>query len=174
MCISWIRWLRLIELGWEPLMVCCWVLKLLYHWHGLVIFGFCRFSLAALHCASGTSSSADSQATSIPGSLVSQLKLAMAGLEARDTDMLIAKLASRSDLVWSAILELVKSISEAVSTSLPSFWRVGKGFLEGRFKKVCLFSLSFSYLHVTWRLIFLTIIRWKNAHFSVPYSHCSP
>jgi exocyst complex component 2 len=37
---------------------------------------------------------------------------------------------------WQAILEFVKSISEVILSNLPSFWRIGKSYMEGKFKKV--------------------------------------
>lgn len=91
-------------------------------------------------------SSADDQTSTTTSSLVSQLKLAMTRLDAGDADIDIARSASRSEPVWLAILGLVKSVSEVISTSLPSFWKVGKDFLEGRFKKVSHFCLSSSCL----------------------------
>ena len=38
--------------------------------------------------------------------------------------------------VWQATLDYVKSISEVTLGALPSFWRIGKAFMEGKFKKV--------------------------------------
>ncbi|KAH9477696.1 Exocyst complex component SEC5A [Psilocybe cubensis] len=91
--------------------------------------------LTALQGMKSTGSSHAEKTSAITNSLVSQLRLAMMSLDAGDSDRDIARLASRSEPVWSAILNLVKSVSEVVSTSLPSFWKVGKDFLEGRFTK---------------------------------------
>lgn len=38
--------------------------------------------------------------------------------------------------VWRATHDLVKAASELLLKWLPSFWRVGKGFLDGKYKKV--------------------------------------
>lgn len=37
--------------------------------------------------------------------------------------------------VWQATLDYVKSVSEITLAALPSFWRIGKAFMEGKFKK---------------------------------------
>ncbi|CAE6493342.1 unnamed protein product [Rhizoctonia solani] len=37
--------------------------------------------------------------------------------------------------VWQATLDYVKSVSEITLGALPNFWRIGKAFLEGKFKK---------------------------------------
>lgn len=37
---------------------------------------------------------------------------------------------------WKATHEMVKALSELLLKWLPSFWRIGKGFLEGKYKKV--------------------------------------
>ncbi|KAJ7057829.1 exocyst complex component sec5 [Mycena amicta] len=36
---------------------------------------------------------------------------------------------------WQAILDMVKNLSEIVLSSLPSFWRISKSFMDGKFKK---------------------------------------
>jgi exocyst complex component 2 len=38
--------------------------------------------------------------------------------------------------VWRATHDLVKAASELLLKWLPNFWRVGKGFLNGKYKKV--------------------------------------
>ena len=38
--------------------------------------------------------------------------------------------------LWLTILSLVKNLSEVLVNSLPVFWRVAKGYTEGRLKKV--------------------------------------
>lgn len=38
--------------------------------------------------------------------------------------------------VWKAMHALVKGLSEIVVNSLPSFWRIAKSYLDGKFKKV--------------------------------------
>lgn len=38
--------------------------------------------------------------------------------------------------VWRATHELVKGLSELLLKWLPSFWRLGKGFVDGKYKKV--------------------------------------
>lgn len=72
------------------------------------------------------------------------LKSAIAQLEAGEIDIVISELSSSSvEKVWVAILEMVKSTSEVVSAMLPNFWRISKGFMEGKFKRVreyCLFD----------------------------------
>lgn len=38
--------------------------------------------------------------------------------------------------IWEAILDMIKSVSEVLLSSLPNFWKIAKSFLEGKFKKV--------------------------------------
>ena len=38
--------------------------------------------------------------------------------------------------IWQAILDMVKGISEALLTSLPNFWKIAKGYMDGKYKKV--------------------------------------
>ncbi|TEB31864.1 hypothetical protein FA13DRAFT_1754665 [Coprinellus micaceus] len=42
---------------------------------------------------------------------------------------------SPGEPTWQAILELVKNVSEVMLASLPSFWKISRSFIEGRFKK---------------------------------------
>ncbi|KAG9100157.1 hypothetical protein FS749_016109 [Ceratobasidium sp. UAMH 11750] len=37
--------------------------------------------------------------------------------------------------VWQTTLDYVKAVSEITLSALPSFWRIGKAFMEGKFKK---------------------------------------
>lgn len=65
--------------------------------------------------------------------LETELQRAMVQLEAKQADIIIAK--SAGEPAWQTVLDLVKSISEAISSSLPSFWRISKNFMDGKFKK---------------------------------------
>lgn len=38
--------------------------------------------------------------------------------------------------LWEAIVTCVKSVSEAMVMSLPSFWRIAKNFSDGKYKRV--------------------------------------
>jgi exocyst complex component 2 len=38
--------------------------------------------------------------------------------------------------LWLAILALVKNLSDVLVNSLPVFWKVAKGFIDGSLKKV--------------------------------------
>lgn len=40
--------------------------------------------------------------------------------------------------VWNAMFDLVKNVSEAMMSALPNFWKIAKGFFEGKYKKVIL------------------------------------
>jgi exocyst complex component 2 len=43
--------------------------------------------------------------------------------------------------VWIAIIALVKNLSETIARSLPLFWKIAKGYMDGRLKKVA-YSMS--------------------------------
>jgi exocyst complex component 2 len=38
--------------------------------------------------------------------------------------------------VWQVTLELVKSLSEVILTTVPNFWKIAKNYTEGKYKKV--------------------------------------
>lgn len=38
--------------------------------------------------------------------------------------------------VWQATLDMVKALSEAMLHALPSFWKIAKGYMDGKYKKV--------------------------------------
>jgi len=47
--------------------------------------------------------------------------------------------------VWSVMFELVRNLNEVVLSTLPGFWKVAKGYMEGKYQKVNLvISLSLS------------------------------
>jgi exocyst complex component 2 len=37
---------------------------------------------------------------------------------------------------WQAITEFVKSVSDVMLANLPNFWKIGKAYLDGKYKKV--------------------------------------
>ncbi|KAF5336401.1 hypothetical protein D9611_006533 [Ephemerocybe angulata] len=74
-----------------------------------------------------------SDPTAVTNSLSEQLQTAILQLETKQPDIAIAK--SHGEPTWQAILELVKNISEIMLASLPSFWKISRSFIEGRFKK---------------------------------------
>jgi exocyst complex component 2 len=51
-------------------------------------------------------------------------------------NILIAK--SAGEPAGQAVQDLVKNVSEAISSSLPSFWEISKNFMDGKFNKVFL------------------------------------
>ncbi|KAH9477787.1 Exocyst complex component SEC5B [Psilocybe cubensis] len=70
---------------------------------------------------------------SLGTSLQTQLQTVIADLMAHKPETLIAK--SPGEPVWQAIHDMIKNISEAMLSSLPSFWKIAKGFMDGKFKK---------------------------------------
>ena len=43
--------------------------------------------------------------------------------------------------VWKLIFELVRNLSEVLLQTLPSFWKVAKGYMDGKYRKVCRINL---------------------------------
>lgn len=43
---------------------------------------------------------------------------------------------SPGEPVWLAIHDLIKNVSEIMMSSIPSFWKISKSFMDGKFKKV--------------------------------------
>jgi exocyst complex component 2 len=92
--------------------------------------------------------------------LATQLQACVAALEAKQSDNVIGECETRffdqrltivSDQssgheVWQAILDMIKNVSEVLLSYLPNFWRIAKGFQDGKFKKVTpVFFYSFVY-----------------------------
>lgn len=98
----------------------------------------------------GDASSQDPQAQN--PYIANNLKVCIAGLGTSQADAVICKYLYRCNCravklkpttakssgweAWQAILELVKNLSEVILSNLPSFWRIGKSYMEGKFNKV--------------------------------------
>ncbi|KAG8216446.1 exocyst complex component Sec5-domain-containing protein [Butyriboletus roseoflavus] len=66
-------------------------------------------------------------------SLKFQLQLCLASLETKQPETTIAQ--SGGHEVWEAIFEMTKNMSEILLSSLPSFWKIARSFIEGKFKR---------------------------------------
>jgi exocyst complex component 2 len=90
-------------------------------------------------------------------SLRLQLQMSVAALEAKKADSILGVLTSLryiacctnyetakspAEPVWQAIHNLVKNVSESILSPLPSFWKISKSFIDGKFKKVSRHRLS--------------------------------
>ncbi|KAJ3878404.1 exocyst complex component sec5 [Lentinula edodes] len=100
-----------------------------------------RISTAAVTAAL-EKSALDNAGDSLTDSLVTQLRQSISALEAKQPDAVIAK--SAGEPVWQAILDLVKNVGEAMMGSLPNFWKISNGFIDGKFKKASTSSSSSS------------------------------
>jgi Exocyst complex component Sec5 len=38
--------------------------------------------------------------------------------------------------VWNVVFDMVKNVSEVMMSTLPNFWKIAKGFLDGKYRKV--------------------------------------
>ena len=38
--------------------------------------------------------------------------------------------------IWKLIFELVRNLSEVLLQTIPGFWKVAKGYMEGKYQKV--------------------------------------
>lgn len=38
--------------------------------------------------------------------------------------------------IWKLVYDLVKDLSDVMQQTLPSFWKVAKGYMEGKYQKV--------------------------------------
>ncbi|KAF8908627.1 exocyst complex component Sec5-domain-containing protein [Gymnopilus junonius] len=65
--------------------------------------------------------------------LESQLRTAMRRLESKQPELVLSK--SSGDSTWHAILGMVQSISEAILTTLPTFWKISERFMNGKYRK---------------------------------------
>jgi exocyst complex component 2 len=57
--------------------------------------------------------------------------------------------------VWQTELDMVRNLNEVVLSTLPGFWKVSKGYMEGKYQKVSLPSLPLSFP----RVLSLSILR---------------
>ncbi|ORY73403.1 exocyst complex component Sec5-domain-containing protein [Leucosporidium creatinivorum] len=64
---------------------------------------------------------------------VSDLRACVASLEALDGEQVRESSAGLE--VWKLIFELVRNLNEVILQTLPSFWKVAKGYMEGKYQK---------------------------------------
>ncbi|PPQ68923.1 hypothetical protein CVT24_007667 [Panaeolus cyanescens] len=76
----------------------------------------------------------DTGSDALATSLHAQFQEAIANFEAKKSDAILDK--SAAEPVWKAIHSMVKSLLDAMLSSLPNFWKIGKNFIEGKFKKI--------------------------------------
>ncbi|KAI5120615.1 hypothetical protein M0805_008091 [Coniferiporia weirii] len=65
--------------------------------------------------------------------VVPQLRAGIASIDSKQPESVIAQAVGHE--VWQAVLDLVKGVSEAMLSSLPGFWKIAKGYMDGKFKK---------------------------------------
>ncbi|KJA16657.1 hypothetical protein HYPSUDRAFT_47148 [Hypholoma sublateritium FD-334 SS-4] len=92
-----------------------------------------RASVSAIEANTQKSKEDTTVSEALSGSLQMQLCAAIADLEEQKADAVIAK--SPGEPGWQAIHDLVKNISETMMTSLPTFWKISKSFMDGKLKK---------------------------------------
>ncbi|KAK4057640.1 Exocyst complex component S5 [Microbotryomycetes sp. JL221] len=61
------------------------------------------------------------------------LRKCVASLEALDGEIIRESAAGRE--VWKLIFDLVRNLNEVILQTLPSFWKVAKGYMEGKYQK---------------------------------------
>ncbi|KJA16670.1 hypothetical protein HYPSUDRAFT_71229 [Hypholoma sublateritium FD-334 SS-4] len=62
-----------------------------------------------------------------------ELQTAVDYLYAKRSDAALAQ--SSTEVAWNAIFELVRSVSEVIASSLPTFWRISKVLIRGKIKR---------------------------------------
>ncbi|KAF9652669.1 hypothetical protein BDM02DRAFT_3153533 [Thelephora ganbajun] len=65
--------------------------------------------------------------------LASELRICVPVLESKQAEATIATTGSNE--LWEVIATFVKNVSEAMIGPLPSFWRIAKNFLDGKYKR---------------------------------------
>ncbi|KAI0776491.1 exocyst complex component Sec5-domain-containing protein [Irpex lacteus] len=65
--------------------------------------------------------------------ITAQLKLCLAALESKQPETVLLQVGGHD--VWQAVLTMVKNVSEVMLSCLPSFWKICRSFLDGKFKK---------------------------------------
>ncbi|KAF5383308.1 hypothetical protein D9615_005002 [Tricholomella constricta] len=77
--------------------------------------------------------SLENEQGSLTSHIASQLQIAMMALEAKQAEPVIAR--SSAEPVWQAILDMVKSVSESMLSSLPNFCKISKSYMDGKYRK---------------------------------------
>ncbi|KAH8116013.1 exocyst complex component Sec5-domain-containing protein, partial [Phellopilus nigrolimitatus] len=65
--------------------------------------------------------------------IMPQLRASIASIDTKQPESVIAQATGHE--VWQAVLDMVKGITEAMLSSLPNFWKIAKGYMDGKFKK---------------------------------------
>ncbi|EKM56994.1 uncharacterized protein PHACADRAFT_208160 [Phanerochaete carnosa HHB-10118-sp] len=86
--------------------------------------------IKALHDKPTDHSSAPDKLTEL---LASQLRICMNALDSKQADAVIAEAGGHE--VWQAVLNMVKSTSEVMLSTLPNFWKISTAFLDGKYRK---------------------------------------
>ncbi|KIM53074.1 hypothetical protein SCLCIDRAFT_32138 [Scleroderma citrinum Foug A] len=92
-----------------------------------------RSGLAKVHTAVDQNLPDTTGSDGLNMALASQLRLCLVALETKQSDCAISQGGGHE--IWEAILDMIKSVSEVLLSSLPNFWKIAKSFLEGKFKK---------------------------------------
>ncbi|TFK49428.1 hypothetical protein OE88DRAFT_1703099 [Heliocybe sulcata] len=62
-----------------------------------------------------------------------QLQACVTALESKQPETVISQSGGYEQ--WEAIADVFKNVSEVMLTALPNFWRISKGYIDGKFKK---------------------------------------
>lgn len=65
--------------------------------------------------------------------LAAQLQACVTALDSKQPDTVISQSGGHEE--WQGIVDLIKSVSEVMVSALPNFWRISKGYMDGKFKK---------------------------------------
>ncbi|CAL1708863.1 unnamed protein product [Somion occarium] len=65
--------------------------------------------------------------------LSAQLKTCITAVETKQPDTVVSQASGHA--VWQAVLTMVKNVSEAMMAHLPNFWRISRGFIDGKYRK---------------------------------------
>lgn len=66
--------------------------------------------------------------------LAIDLRPAVASLTSPNPEPVVAAAAGAS--VWRAALEVVRAVTESVMALLPSFWKISRAYIDGKYQKV--------------------------------------
>ncbi|EJD05538.1 uncharacterized protein FOMMEDRAFT_152861 [Fomitiporia mediterranea MF3/22] len=72
-------------------------------------------------------------ASAIVNVIVPQLRTGIVSIDTKQPESVIAQATGHE--IWEATLDMVKSVSETLLSSLPNFWRIAKGYMDGKFRK---------------------------------------
>lgn len=90
-------------------------------------------AVAVVKCKLETNMGPPRVSGSLKSLLAAQLGMCITAMKAGKQDQVLP-LSGGHD-VWGVVFDMVKNVSEVMMSTLPNFWKIAKGFLDGKYRK---------------------------------------